>query len=187
MREPRAPKGMQDESRKPVSATFCRPPRNAVRLAPSPRVSLVMGMTCKRTNGICMRADSIRSGKKPSEALFFPPFCTRRDCLAAKKFRLCGRRFISLRKAILFLPQKNDRRDGEMLHTSSLSTRFLTVRFLFAAVRPAIETRKRKESLSFWQEIPCLGDNPTRALQLVPTEFRLSQDSRRRHRTAQIE
>ena len=126
-------------------------------------------------------------GETPSEALFFPSFCTRREYLAAKKFHLCGRRFISLRKAILFLPQKNDRRDGEMLHTSSLSTRFLTVRFLFAAVRPAIETRKRKESLSFWQEIPCLGDNPTRALQLVPTEFRLSQDSRRRHRTAQIE
>ena len=62
-----------------------------------------------------------------------------------------------------------------MLHTSSLSTRFLTVRFLFAAVRPAIETRKRKESLSFWQEIPCLGDNPTRALLQVP--HRVPQDN----------
>ena len=55
-----------------------------------------------------------------------------------------------------------------MLHTDSSSTRILTVRLLFAAVRPVIETRKRKESLSFWQEIPCFSDNPTQALQLVP-------------------
>ena len=83
---------------------------------------------------------------KPSEARFFPSSCTRRNCLAAKKFRLCGRRFISLRKAILFFPQKNNRRDREMLHTNSFSTRFLTVRLLLAAVRPVIETRKRKKA-----------------------------------------
>ena len=89
-----------------------------------------------------------RAGKA-FEALFFPSFCTRRNCLAAKKFRLCGRRFISLQKAILFFLAKNDRRDREMLHTNSFSTRFLTVRPFFAAVRPDIETRKRKENLSF--------------------------------------
>ena len=84
--------------------------------------------------------------EKLSEAPFFPSFCPHRNCLAAKKFRLCGRRFISLRKAILFFPQKNNRRDREMLHTNSFSTRFLTVRLLFAAVRPVIETRKRKKA-----------------------------------------
>ena len=131
MREPRASKGAQDESRKPFFATFCRPPRNAVRRDPAPRVSPAREMAGKRTNGVCMRADSIRSGKSPPKPCFFPSSCTRRDCLAAKKFRLCGKRFISLRKAILFLPRKSDRRDGEMLHTNSSSTRFLTVRLLF--------------------------------------------------------
>ena len=116
-----------------------------------------------------LHAGGLHPGReKPSEALFFPSSCTRRNCLAAKKFRLCGRRFVSLRKAILFLSRKNDRRDGEMLHTNSFSTRFLTLRSFFAAVRPVIETRKRKESLSSWQEIPCLGDNLTRALLQVP-------------------
>ena len=113
--------------------------------------------------------------EKPSEALFFPSFSTRREYLAAKKFRLCGRRFLSLRKAILFLLRKNERRNGEMLHTNSCSTRFLTIRFLLAADCPVIETRKRKESLSFWQEIPCFCDNPTRALLQVPTELLLSR------------
>ena len=102
--------------------------------------------------------------EKPSETLFFLSSFTRKSGLAAKKFRLCGRQFISLRKAILFLPRKNNRRDGEMLHTNSFFTRFLTVRLLLAAGRPVIETRKWKESLSFWQENPCLVDNPTRAL-----------------------
>ncbi len=102
----------------------------------------------KRQTGFARGRTPSRAGKKPSEALFFSSFRTRRKCLAAKKFRLCGRRFVSLRKAILLLPQKNDRRDGEMLHTNSSSTRFLTVRPLFTAVRPVIETRKRKESLS---------------------------------------
>ena len=97
-----------------------------------------------------LHADGLHPGrKKPSEALFFPPPCTRRNCLAAKKLRLCGRRFISLRKAILFLPRKNALRDGEMLHTNSFSTCFLTVRPLFAAVRPVIGTRKRNENLAF--------------------------------------
>ena len=158
---------MQDESRKPVSATFCRPPWNAVRPEPAPRQS-------REGNGLQKDKRGLHAGglhperKKRSEALFFPSFCTRRNCLAAKKFRPCGRRFIPLRKAILFLPRKNTRQDGEMLHTDSFSTRVLTVRLLFATVRPFTETRKRKESLSFRQEIPCFSDNPTRALQLVP-------------------
>ena len=83
--------------------------------------------------------------KKPSEALFFPSFCTRRNCLAAEKFLLCGRRFVSLRKTILFLPRKNTRRDGEMLHTNSFSTRFLTVRFcLRRSVLPLKHGSERK-------------------------------------------
>ena len=128
MREPRAPKGMQDESRKSVSAAFCRPPRNAVRQEPAPR------QLCKG-NGLQKDKRSLHASglhpvrRKPSEALFFPSSCTRKECLATKKFRLCGRRFISLRKAVLFLPRKSDRRDGEMLHTNSSSARFLTVRF----------------------------------------------------------
>ena len=148
MREPRAPKGMQDESRKPVSATICRPSRNAVRPEPAPASIL-------RGNGLQKDKRDLHAGglyperEKPSEALFFPSFCTRRNCLAAKKFRSCGRQFISLRKAILFLSRKNDRRNGEMLHINSFPTRFLTVRLLLAAVRPVIETRKRKENLSF--------------------------------------
>ena len=116
-----------------------------------------------------LHADGLHPEReKPFEALFFPSSSTRRNCFAAKKFRLCGRRFLSLRKAILFLSRKNARRDGEMLHTNSFSTRFLTVRLLFAMVRPVIETRKRKESLSTWQEIPYLVDNLTRALLQVP-------------------
>ena len=163
MREPRAPKGMQDESRKPVSATICRPSRNAVRPEPAP-TSILRGNGLQKDKRD-LHASGLHPGReKLFEALFFPSFCTRRNCLAAKKFRLCGRRFISLRKAILFFPRKNTRRDGDMLHTNSFSTRFLTVRPPFATVRPVIETRKRQECLSFWQENPCVGDNPTRTL-----------------------
>ena len=70
MREPRAPREMQDESRKPVSATFCRPPRNAVRPEPAPRVSPARGTAGKRTNGVCTRTDSIQSGKSPPKPCF---------------------------------------------------------------------------------------------------------------------
>ena len=164
MREPHASKGMQDESRKPVSATFCRPPRNAVRPEPAPCVSPARGVACKRTNGFCTRTDYIRSGKSPPKPCFSLPSAPAGSALRQKKFRLCGKRFVSLRKAILFLPRKNDRRGGEMLHTNSFSTRFLTLRLLFSAVRSVIETRKRKENLSSWQEFPCFGDNPTRTL-----------------------
>ena len=41
---------------------------------------------------------------------------------------------------------------------------FFNSPLLFAAFRPVIETRKRKENLSSWQEIPCFGDNPARVL-----------------------
>ena len=70
IREPHVPKRMQDESRKPVSATFCRPPRSAVRPEPAPRVSPARGMACKRTNGVCTRAYSIQSRKSPRKLRF---------------------------------------------------------------------------------------------------------------------
>ena len=148
MREPRAPKGMQDESRKPVSCDIFPPAteRHAAGTR-SPRQPREGNGLQKDKRGL--HANGLHPGReKPSEALFFPSSCIRKSGLAAKKFRLCGRRFISLRKAILFLPRKNDCRDGEMLHTNSSSTRFLTVRPLFAAVRSVIKTRKRKEKLS---------------------------------------
>ena len=100
MREPHTPKGMQDESRKSVSATFCRSPRNAVRPELTPRVSPARGMACKRTNGVCTRADFIWDGKslpKPSFSLLPAPAVT---ALRQKSFvfaesgsLLCGKRF----------------------------------------------------------------------------------------------
>ena len=100
IREPRAPKDMQDESRKPVSATFCRPPRNAVRPELSPRVSPARGMACKRTNGVCTRADFIWDGKslpKPSFSLLPAPAVTalwqKSFVFAESGSLLCGKRF----------------------------------------------------------------------------------------------
>ena len=100
MREPRVPKGMQDESRKPVSATFCRPPRNTVRPEPAPRVSPVRGMAGKRTNGVCTRADSIQSGKSPPKPCFSLLPAPAGTALRQKSFVfaeggsfLCGKRF----------------------------------------------------------------------------------------------
>ena len=136
---------MQNESKNPDFTTY----RQSHRMLCSRNPYNTTKITYKRTNEVCTQTHSIQNGKSPSEALFFLFFCTSRNCFAAKKFRLCGRRFISLRKAILLLPRKNDRRDGEMLHTNSFSTRFLTVRLLLAAGRSVIETRKRKGSLSF--------------------------------------
>ncbi len=105
MREPHAPKGMRDESRKSVSATSCRPPRNAVRPETFPRVSLARGMACKKTNGVCTRTDSIQSGKslpKPCFSLFYAPAGT---TLRQKSFVfaegdsfLCGKRFCFFRE-----------------------------------------------------------------------------------------
>ena len=148
MREPRAPKGMQDESRKPVSCDILPPAteRHAAGTR-SPRQPREGNGLQKDKRGL--HANGLHPGReKTSEALFFPSSCTRRNCLAAEKFRSCRRRFVSLRKAILFLSRKNTRRDEEMLHTNSSSTRFLTLRLLLAAARPVIETRKRKENLS---------------------------------------
>ena len=100
MREPRAPKGMQDESRKPVSATFCRPPRNAVRQEPALHVSPARGTAGKRTNGACTRADSIQSGKSPPKPCFTPLSALAGSALRQKSFVfaedgsfLCGKRF----------------------------------------------------------------------------------------------
>ena len=72
---------------------------------PPPASASRRKMACKRTNGLCTRTDSIQGGKKPSEALFFPPPCTRRNCLAAKSSVfaegdsfLCGKRFCFYRE-----------------------------------------------------------------------------------------
>ncbi len=176
---------MQDESRELVSATFCRPSRNAVQPEPAPASASRGEWLAKGQTGFARGRTSSRAGKAFRSPVF-PLFLHRRNCLAAKKFRLCGRRFVSLRKAILFFQAQNDRRDGEMLHTNSSSTRFLTVRLLFAAARPVIETRKRKENLSFWQEIPCWADNPTLALLQAPTEFLLRRNNRSPHKGAVI-
>ena len=105
MREPYAPKGMQDESRKPVSATFCRPPRNAVRPEPAPRVSPVRGMACKRKNGVCTRADSIQSRKNLPKPCFYRLSAPAGSALRQKSFVfaeggsfLCGKRFYFFRE-----------------------------------------------------------------------------------------
>ena len=104
IREPRAPKDMQDESRQPVSATFCRPPRNAVRPEPAPRVSPARGMAGKRTNRVCTRTDSIRSGKNPPKPCFSPLSAPAGSALRQKSFAfaeggsfLCGKRFCFFR------------------------------------------------------------------------------------------
>ena len=83
----------------------------------------------------------------------------------------CGKKVSSLRKAVhffaesdsVFTAKKHPPRWRNAPYKQFLHP-FLTVRLLFAAGRPVIETRKWKESLSFWQENPCLVDNPTRAL-----------------------
>ena len=105
MREPHAPKGMQDESRKPVSATFCRPPRSAMRQEPDPRVSPARGIAGKRTNGVCTRADSIRNGKSPPKPCFSLPSAPAGTVLRQKSFVfaegvsfLCGKRFCFYRE-----------------------------------------------------------------------------------------
>ena len=100
MREPRAPKGMQDESRKPVPAAFCRPPRNAMRQEPAPRVSPARGTACKRTNVVCTRTDFIQGGKSPPKPCFSLLPAPARAALRQKSFVfaeggsfLCGKRF----------------------------------------------------------------------------------------------
>ena len=117
----------------------------------------------KGQTGFARGRTSSRAGKALRSPVF-PFFLHLQELPCGKKVSSLRKGFISLRKAILFLPRKNDRRDGEMLYTNSFSTRFLTLRLLFAAVRPDIETRKRKEGLSFWQEIPYFSGNLTRVL-----------------------
>ena len=105
IREPHAPKDMQDESRKPISATFCRPPRNAVRPEPAPRVSLAKEMACKRTNGLCTRTDSIQGGKSPPKPCFslLPALAgtalrQKSSVFAEGDSFLCGKRFCFYRE-----------------------------------------------------------------------------------------
>lgn len=148
MRPSRTPAEMQDESRRTVPATLCRPPRNAVRPETAPAsVRARKGLQKDKHDwhANCL----LPEGEKPSEAQFSPPFHPIGDCFAEERFRLCGKRFVSLRKAISFSPHKNARRSGEMLHTNTSSARFLTVRFLFTPKRPATETWNREKKLSF--------------------------------------
>ena len=105
IREPHVPKRMQDESRKPVSATFCRPQRNVVRPEPAPRVSPARGTACKRTNGVCTRADSIQNGKSPPKPCFYPLSAPAGTALRQKSSVfaegdsfLCGKRFCFFRE-----------------------------------------------------------------------------------------
>ena len=113
MREPHAHKGMQDESRKPVPATFCRQPRNAVRQEPAPRVSPAMGMAGKRTNGVCTRTDSIQNGKSLPKPCFSLPSAPAGTVLRQKSFVfaegssfLCGKRFCFYREKTTAGPEK---------------------------------------------------------------------------------
>ena len=100
IREPHAPKGMQDESRKPVPATFCRQPRNAVRPEPAPRVSPARGMAGKRTNEVFARE---RTPSRAGKAFRIPvfPFFLHLQGLS------CGKKVPSLRKAVRFFAESD--------------------------------------------------------------------------------
>ena len=101
-REPRGPAGMQDESRRPVSATLCRPPRNAVRTAAFP-ASAREGKGLQKDNWI-LHADGLQLEEKSRPKPRFSPlstlpltalrqeisvFAARKKFLAAKKSRFC--------------------------------------------------------------------------------------------------
>ena len=100
MREPHAPREMQDESRKPVLATFCRPPRNAVRPEPS-LASAPQGEWLAKKDKRGLHAGGLHpERKKPSEAPFFPLSAPAETALRQKSFVfaeggsfLCGKRF----------------------------------------------------------------------------------------------
>ena len=129
---------MQDESRMSVSATFCRQPRNAVRPEPVPRVSPARGMACKRTNGLCTRTDSIQGGKSPPKPCFSLPSALAGTALRQKSSVfaegdsfLCGKRFC-------FYREKTPSGTEKCFIQTVSPPVFLTVRPLFAAVRPVI-------------------------------------------------
>ena len=148
IREPREPAGMQDESRKPGFRDTL--PAATERRAASllPRVSQRGGEPTKRQSGFA-RGKSPNRRKKPPEAPFFHAFHTPGNVFAARNFRLCGKKKISFRKEIPFLPHKNARRGGETLHTDSSRARFLTLRGLFPPFRSTTRTRNRAEILPF--------------------------------------
>ncbi len=139
---------MQNESRKPVPATFCRPPRNAVRPEPSPRHPCKGNGFAKGQTEFARRRTPSRTGKAFRGPVF--PFIPHPQELP------CGRKVSPLRKAVRFFAENDSvftakkhppgRRNApykQFLHP------FFNSPLLFAALRPAIETRKRKESLSF--------------------------------------
>ena len=149
------------------SATLCRPPLDAVRTDAAPASAGRGGRPAKRqTVFACGRPPTRR--KNPSEASFFFDFHTPENCLAARKSRLCGKKGISLRKEIPFVPHENARRGGEMFHTDSSRTRFLTLRGLFPPCFPATRMPTGAESLPLWQENPRFSDIPTLVRLWIP-------------------
>ena len=106
IREPHAPKGMQDESRKAVPATFCRPPQNAVRPEPASHVSPTRGMACKRTNGVCTRTDSIQGRKSLPKPCFSLPPAPAGTALRQKSFVFAEGGSFLCRKRFCFFWQK---------------------------------------------------------------------------------
>ena len=158
MRESRGPAGMQDESRRPVfrdtlpPATGCRADGRRPRVGPC-------GERLAKGQMDFARGKPPTRRKTPPEAPFFPAFHTPGNVFAARNSRLCGKKQISFSKEIPFLPHKNARRGGEMLHTNGFPARFLTLRTLFAPNRPEKEGRNSSGILPFCREIQGTHDN----------------------------
>ena len=165
------PAGIQEcrmKAGKRVSATLCRPPRNAVRTDAAPASARGGERLAKRQSDFA-RGKSPTRRKKPSEAPFFPAFHTPANFFAARNSRLCGKKKISFSKEIPFSPHKNGYCGGEMLHTSSSPALFLTLRGLFSPYRPIIPERNRAEFLTFWQHFPGFSYIPALARQELPS------------------
>ena len=131
-----------------IFATLCRLTSDAVRTDTAPASAKREKKLAKRQSGFARGKPPIRK-KNPPEAPFFLAFHTPGNVFAARNFRLCGKKEISFRKEILFLPHKNRAKSGEMFHTDSSATRFLTLRGLFPPCRPAARIRNLSENLPF--------------------------------------
>ena len=99
MREPRAPKGMQDESRELVSATFCRPSRNAVQPEPAPASAPRREWLAKGQMGFARGRTPSRAGKALRSSVF-PLFLHPQELP-------CGKKVSSLRKAVHFFAESD--------------------------------------------------------------------------------
>ena len=140
--------GMQDESRNRDSATLCRPPWDAMRTEAT-HASAGRGGKCAKRQTFFARGRPPIRRKKLSEAPFFPAFHTPENFFAARNFRLCGKTQISFSKEIPFLPHKNGRCGGEMLHTDSSHAYFLTIQGLFPSFRLVTAGRNQTKTLTF--------------------------------------